>query len=199
MKSCEKRDLSDSVARDFCGKEKWVLSDWEGSDSRKSGAMQLNLPTPPWFPIPDGSDSPSPPPAFPRILTLRSYPPHILFVFASIVRTIFLLNLEQIFFHQGRHLQSLLVITSNSTFPPPWLLQNVYSGNHYSAGLDLFTPEKFNFIPLLSSLPGLAGCKQRLTIILFYSSELSSIILFHYHQLMLLNLLMLLLMLMVLR
>ena len=75
--------------------------------------------------------------------------------------------------HQGRHLQSLLVISSNSTFPPPWLLQNVYSGNHYSEGLDLFTPEKFNVIPLLSSLPGLAGCKQRLTIILFYSSELS--------------------------
>ena len=169
MKSCEKRDLSDSVARDFCGKEKWFLSDWEGSDSRKSGAMQLNLPTPPWFPIPDGSDSPSPPPAFPRILTLRSYPSHILFVFASIVWT-----LDYIFTqpgatwsHQGRHLQSLLVISSNSTFPLPWLLQNVYSGNHYSAGLDLFTPEKFNFIPLLSSLPGLAGCKQRSTIIFF--------------------------------
>ena len=175
MKSCEKRDLSDSVARDFCGKEKWVLSDWEGSDSRKSGAMQLNLPTPPWFPIPDGSDSPSPPPAFPRILTLRSYPPHILFVFASIVWPFDYIFTQPgaTWSHPGGHLQSLLVISSNSTFPPPWLLQNVYSGNHYSAGLDLFTPEKFNFIPLLSSLPGLAGCKQRLTIILFCSSELS--------------------------
>ena len=124
------------------------------------------------------------------------YPSHILFVFASIVWPFDYIFAQPgaTWSHPGGHLQSLLVISSNFTFPSPWVLQNVYSGNHYSTGLDLFTPEKFNFIPLLSSLPGLAGCEQRLTIILFYSSELSSIILFHYHQLMLLNLLMLLLM-----
>ena len=61
--------------------------------------------------------------------------------------TIFLLNLEQMFFHQGRHLQSLLVISSNSAFPPPLAFAKCVLGESLLRRFRSFYTREIQFHP----------------------------------------------------